>query len=162
MTETPQRMTPAELWQEIQKGRAAYSAVYAGLSEEQMTRRPGPQADWSVKDQIVHLTWWENYAITRSAILLAGEPTSKLSDFDALNARVFAFGKDLPLQAVLDAFAANLPCLGGLCQSLSEAELNDKDGKRRPPYWLLVTDTFEHYQEHQPDLERYVASLKDA
>jgi hypothetical protein len=124
-----------------------------------MTRRPGAQDDWSVKDQIAHLTWWEDYAIVRSGIMLAGEPFSKLTDFDAINAQVFAFHKDVSLKEVLAAFAANLPRLEGLCNSLNEETLNDEVGKSQPPYWLLVTDTFEHYREHQPDLERYLASL---
>jgi hypothetical protein len=158
--QTPDRMKPSELWAEIKKARAEYSAVYAGLSEDEMTRRPGAQDDWSVKDQIAHLIWWEDYAIVRSGIMLAGEPFSKLTDFDAINAQVFAFNKDVPLSEVLAAFAANLPRLEGLCISLSEETLNDEVGKSQPPYWLLVTDTFEHYREHQPDLERYVASLK--
>jgi hypothetical protein len=160
MSETPERMTPAELWSWIQKGRAAYSAVYAGLSEDEMTRRPGAQHDWSVKDQIAHLTWWEDYAIVRSGIMLAGEPFSKLTDFDAINAQVFAFNKDLSLAHVLAAFAANLTRLESLCRGITEEQLNDEVGKSKPPYWLLVTDTFEHYAEHQPDLERYVKSLK--
>jgi hypothetical protein len=95
--ETPDRMTPAQLWAEILKARAMYSAVYAGLSDEEMTRRPGAQEDWSVKDQIAHLTWWEDYAMVRSGIMLAGEPFSKLTDFDAINAQVLAFNKDVPL-----------------------------------------------------------------
>lgn len=160
MTETPERMSPSELWTAIQKGRAAYSAVYAGLSDEQMTRRPGAQHDWSVKDQIAHLTWWEDYAIVRSGIMLAGEPFSKLSDYDAINAQVFAFNKDLSLTDVLAAFAINLKRLESLSLGISEEQLNDKAGKSEPPYWLLVTDTFEHYAEHQPDLERYINSLK--
>jgi hypothetical protein len=158
--DTPDRMTPAQLWAEIKRARAEYSAVYAGLSDDEMTRRPGAQHDWSVKDQIAHLIWWEDYAIVRSGIMLAGEPFAKLTDFDAINAQVFAFNKDVPLAVVRAAFAANLPRLEGLCNSLTEETLNDAVGKSQPPYWLLVTDTFEHYREHQPDLERYVASLK--
>ncbi len=161
MAETPDRMKPSELWAEIKKARAEYSAVYSGLSEDEMTRRPGAQDDWSVKDQIAHLTWWEDYAIVRSGIMLAGEPFAKLKDFDAINAQVLAFHKDVPLKEVLAAYAANLPRLEGLCNSLTEETLNDEVGNSQPPYWLLVTDTFEHYREHQPDLERYVASLKE-
>lgn len=158
--DTPNRMTPKQLWLRIQKGRAAYDAVYAGLSEKQMTRRPGAQKDWSVKDQIAHLTWWENYALERTTLMLAGEETVKLKDFDAINAQVFAMNKDLALEEVLAAWRSNLPRFGALCRSLTETTLNVTRGKRRAPYWLLVTDTFEHYAEHEPDLERYVASLK--
>ncbi|MBX3045937.1 MAG: ClbS/DfsB family four-helix bundle protein [Anaerolineales bacterium] len=159
--DTPNRMTPKQLWQRIKKGRAAYSAVYAGLSEKQMTRRPGPQADWSVKDQIAHLIWWENLAMLRAPLQLAGEETGTIHNLDEINAQVLAQSEAMSLAEVLAVFEANLARLKALCAGISDKQLNDKHGKsKRPPYWILVTDTFEHYAEHQPDLERYVASLK--
>ena len=158
--DTPERMTPSELWAEIQKARAEYSAAYAGLNEEQMTRRPGAQDDWSVKDQIAHLVWWENLAILRAALQLAGEETGTINNLDDINSYVLAQSEAMPLSAVLAAFEANLARLGALCAGITDEQLNNKEGKRRPPYWILVTDTFEHYREHLPDLERYVASLK--
>lgn len=158
--DTPPRVTPSELWAEIQKARAEYSAAYAGLSEEEMTRRPGPQEDWSVKDQIAHLVWWENLAILRAALLPAAEETGTIGNLDDINAYVLAQSEHMPLAAVLAAFEANLARLEALCAGISDEVLNDKKGERRPPYWILVTDTFEHYREHLPDLQRYVASLK--
>ncbi|MBX3003812.1 MAG: DinB family protein [Anaerolineales bacterium] len=160
MLATPSRMTPQQLWQRIHTGRAAYSAVYAGLTPRQMTQRPGPQADWSVKDQIAHLLWWENLAMLRAPLLLAGEDTGTIHNLDEINAQVLAQSEAMTLKEVLTAWAANLARLKALCASLSDAQLNQTRRPRRAPYQILVTDTFEHYAEHQPDLERYVASLK--
>lgn len=160
MLDTPSRMSPKELWQRIKKGRAAYSAVYAGLTPRQMTQRPGPQDDWSVKDQIAHLIWWENLAMLRAPLQLAGEETGTINNLDEINAQVLAQSEAMTLDEVLAVFEANLARLKALCAGISDELLNDKASKRRPPYWILVTDTFEHYAEHQPDLERYVASLK--
>lgn len=159
MNTTPTRITPQQLWRRIHTGRAAYSAVYVGLTPRQMTQRPGPQADWSVKDQIAHLLWWEDLAILRTALLLAGEQTGTLNDLDEINAQVLAQSNALTLREVRAAFAANLTRLKALCASLSTTQLHQARGKHRPPYQILVTDTYEHYATHQPDLERYVASL---
>jgi hypothetical protein len=52
-------MNKAELIEAIRSERAELEALWAGATEEQMTRRPGPQADWSVKDLIAHLVSWE-------------------------------------------------------------------------------------------------------
>lgn len=162
MSETPERLTPTEMWEWIKKGRAEYSAVYANLSEAEMTRIPGAQSDWSVKDQIAHLIWWENFAIARLTLMLAGEPINIVSDFNAVNAQVYKQAKDLPLKTVLDAFAVNLSRLEGLLKTMTDEQLNTKEGYKangRSPYDILSGNTFEHYKEHQPDLERYVASL---
>jgi len=53
-------MTPHTLLERIHTGREALAVLWCGLSEEQMIRRPGPQEDWSVKDLIAHVAWWES------------------------------------------------------------------------------------------------------
>jgi hypothetical protein len=55
------QMTPHDLLAQIRKDRAAMAKLWGCLTEEQMTHRPGPQADWSVKDLIAHMTWWESF-----------------------------------------------------------------------------------------------------
>jgi hypothetical protein len=164
MSETPERLTPQKLWVAIKKGRAEYSTVYANLSEAEMTRIPGAQDDWSVKDQIAHLIWWENFCIARITLMMAGEPVNIVKDFNAVNAQVYAQAKDLPLKTVLDAFAINLARFEGLLNTITDAQLNTKEGYQangRSPYDILSGNTFEHYKEHQPDLERYVKSLEE-
>lgn len=163
MTDYPQRLTPQELADRISRGRAEYSALWQPLSKDHLTARPGPQFDWSVKDQIAHLTWWENFSLARITLMLSGEAVNVVDDFNKVNAQLFAQTKDLPLQVVLDAFATNLPKLLGLIATISDERLNTKEGYKangRSPYEILSGNTFEHYGDHQPDLEHYVASLK--
>ena len=52
-------MTADDLLARAGSERADLAALWQGLNREQMTRRPGPQPDWSVKDLIAHITWWE-------------------------------------------------------------------------------------------------------
>ena len=159
----PETMTKEEVIDRIHKGREEYNAVWQGLSEEEMTRRPGPQTDWSVKDQIAHLSWWESFTIARVTLAVAGHDVPMFEDFDAINAQVFAEHKDLTLAQVLAYFHDNLARLEGLVNSLTNEQLNDSTSYKsqgRSPLRLIGGNTFGHYAEHQSDLERYVASLK--
>ena len=115
----PETMTKEEVIDRIHKGREEYNAVWQGLSEEEMTRRPGPQTDWSVKDQIAHLSWWESFTIARVTLAVAGHDVPMFEDFDAINAQVLAEHKDLTLAQVLAYFHDNLARLEGLVNSLT-------------------------------------------
>ncbi len=66
------------------------AAAWEGLPEELMIQRPGPHPEWSVKDIIAHLCWWENFAISRIAVLAAGLEINPIKDFDRLNKEVDA------------------------------------------------------------------------
>ena len=44
------QMTSYDLLEKIRQDRAGLALLWSGLTEEQMMQRPGPQADWSVKD----------------------------------------------------------------------------------------------------------------
>ena len=159
----PETMTKEEVIDWIRKGREEYNAVWQGLSEEEMTRRPGPQADWSVKDQIAHLSWWETFTIARVTLVVAGHDMPMFENFDAINAQVFAEHKDLTLAQVLAYFHDNLARIEGLVYSMTNEQLNDSTNYKsrgHSPLRLIGGNTFGHYAEHQPDLERYVASLK--
>ncbi len=83
-------VTADELLERIREGRAALTALWAGLTEEQMMCRPGPQENWSVKDLVAHITWWEAFILERVTDLISGAPSEPAEDTDILNARVYA------------------------------------------------------------------------
>ena len=141
----------------IAPARSAFAAQWQGLSEDEMTRRPGPQEDWSVKDLIAHIIWWETYMIDVLTLLAAGAQLPVIKDYDAVNARVFAQHAELPLDFVLASFERNWVHIKALLNSLEIADLLDDKG--RGLGWIRG-DTFGHYEEHSPDLVRYIESLK--
>lgn len=155
-------MTRQALLDRIHTTRPAFSALWEGLTPAQMTIRPGPQSDWSVKDLIAHMSWWEASAIARIDTLRNNEEFTPIADFDAVNAEVFEQHKDHDLANVLAEFDAMLPKLEAQIKGLTDAELNEVHqfdfGKLS---FLLLYDynTFGHYAEHTPDLENYVATL---
>ncbi len=152
--------TPHDLLGRIHKDREALASLWRGLTQEQMIRRPGPQQDWSVKDLVAHITWWESFILERVSGLLNGASSAPAEQQDVLNARIYAQHKDSPLAEVLAAFDANWPRLEALISSLSEAQLNTPayyrtyDGVALLP--ILAAGTFNHYPAHRIDLRAYV------
>ncbi|MBI3159487.1 MAG: DinB family protein [Chloroflexi bacterium] len=159
--EYPKSMPVDEFILTMRRGRAEFAALWADLSDEQITRRPGPQDDWSVKDLMGHILWWEGYAMTRVMLMQAGGVVPALDDFNALNAQVFAAHRDLPLDFLRREWEASLHRLEAYLRTLSDKQLNHapEGWDDRSPYRLLGGNTFGHYLEHQPDLEQYVVGL---
>lgn len=153
-------MTPHDLLVRIHQDREALAALWGGLTEEQMVRRPGPQADWSVKDLIAHITWWESFILERVTDLINGATSEPAEHQDLLNARAYERYRDRPLAEVLTAFDANGPRLEALISSLNEVQLNTPayyrtyDGVALLP--VLRAGTFGHYPSHVSDLRAYV------
>ena len=157
-------LTKQALLDRIREGRAVFAALWDGLRDKEMTRRPGPQEDWSVKDLIAHITWWEGYTIKRVETLLAGGEVGAV-DIETINARVFEEHKDQSLGEVLAAFAASLPKLAAQIEKLSEKQLNDGSLYKSGGRSLLdfySGNTFGHYDMHWEDLEGYVKRLRTA
>jgi hypothetical protein len=146
-----------ELLDKIEIDRQVYAAAWQDLSEEDMTRNPGAQEDWSIKDQIAHIVWWESYMLDVLTLLAAGQDVPRIKDYDALNARVWARHADLPLDYVLESFAANWPRIQAMLRSLTLDDIYADGGRMLG--WIEA-DSFGHYAEHLPDLVRYTESLK--
>lgn len=157
------RMTPDVLLTRIHNDRAALAALWGRLTEAQMLRRPGPQADWSMKDLIAHITWWESFILERVINLMNGAPSTPAENHDVLNARAFEQHKDHPLTDVLLAFQANGPKLDALIGSLTDEQINTPtcyrtyDGVALLP--ILGAGTFSHYPNHLSELRSYVERL---
>lgn len=140
--------------------RAEFASLWEDLSDEEMTVRPGPQEDWSVKDLIVHITWWEQSAISRVRAMQQGKAPVTYDNFDTVNAQIWESHRDDPLDDVLKAFEVSANDLEDLLQTLSDEEFNRDNGEYRTYYSLLGGNTIGHYSDHWDDLEGYVNSLE--
>jgi hypothetical protein len=157
-------LTPHDLLDRIHQDLEALAALWGGLTEEQMVRRPGPQEDWSVKDLIAHITWWESFILERVIDLINRAKSEPAEHQDVLNARVYEQHKDTSLAKVLVAFDANWQKLEALISSLNDEQINTPayyrtyDGVALLP--ILGAGTFSHYPSHTIDLNAYVERLK--
>lgn len=153
-----------DLLERARRERDELTALWSGLSDDEMIRRPGPQSEWSVKDVIAHITWWESAMTNWVSRALTGEMLARTETPDEINARVFADNRDMPLETVLAAFDASFPPLESLLNRLTDDEINDAevcDIRGMPLLNFIVGNTFAHYADHVEDLRAYVERLSD-
>ena len=164
MAETsPETVEKDELVRRIQNGYRQFEAILAPLSEAQMTT-PNVNGPWSVKDNLAHLTVWQEYLRSH----LEGIPPNHeppefmpgLSTEDEINERIYHENKDRSLAEVQAAFHASYQRVLAAVQALSEAALNAPLPWRasKGPLWpFIVGNTFGHYEEHGDIIQRWLA-----
>jgi uncharacterized protein (TIGR03083 family) len=144
----PTRETPiADL---MRAEHARLDALLAGVGDEQFVQ-PGAFGEWSVKDMLAHITFWEQRLVAyidgaRESLIQPGEDES--AAIGRINAGVLAANRDCPLAEVRAAFASSYRQVLTLAESLSADDLADEE-----LYGLVAGDTFEHYREHIGMLE---------
>ena len=125
----------------------AFQASYAGLSSSRLTE-PGVVGDWSVKDIIAHVTWWEEEALRHLPLIIAGDRPPRYSvtygGIDAFNAMMAERKRDVPLPDVLTQQNDAHQRLIDFIQSVSEDQFTRETRFRR----RLRLDTYSHYSIH--------------
>ena len=145
----------AQIRDEIAAAYRPLEAQVAALSEAQMTQ-PGVMGEWTVKDVLAHVAWWERHLLRT---LRAGhdeldemvtEGTDSRQVTDRANAEVFATNRDRSLDDVLAEFrAAHAEMLAALA-SWPEDEL-----ARDEVYEAIGWDTFRHYPDHTATIQAW-------
>ena len=132
----------------------AFQASYAGLSSSRLTE-PGVAGDWSVKDIIAHVTWWEEEALRHLPGILAGDRPPRYSvtygGIDAFNAMMSERKRDVPLSDVLTQQNDTHQRLIDFIQSVPEDQLKRETRFRR----RLRLDTYSHYPIHTKTIEEW-------
>jgi hypothetical protein len=111
---------------------------------------------WSVKDVLGHLAFWEGLAVSQFTLLRAGGAPEPISDMDAVNARVLADTRRLPLEEVRHKEQVSYDALLGMLQGALPDELLEPGHfawtKGQPFVNWIAGDSWEHYEEHLPEL----------
>jgi len=155
----------------LERRRALYTqfdALITGLSEQQR-QLPGVNGDWSVKDHIAHLTFWERVNLLDMLKAIAQgtswtdpglESTEEVRD--QTNQQVYLQNKDRSLAGVLSDFQATHQQVMEYLEKLSEEEV------KTPYEWLggstLITWLSEpngHYDEHEQYIRDWLAEQSD-
>lgn len=131
----------------LDKRWTAFKESYAGLSDSQLTV-PGVTGDWSVKDIIAHVTWWEEEALKHLPLIIKGGRPQRYSvkygGIDAFNALMTEQKRDLSLAAVLKQQDETHCRLIAYVQSVpAEQSTRETRFRRR-----LRLDTYSHYPKH--------------
>jgi hypothetical protein len=136
----------------------AFNASYAGLTDEQMLY-PGVIENWSVKDILAHVTWWEGEALKHLPHILQGGHPPRYSvvygGIDAFNARMTELMRDLSLAEVRRELQETHARLLEYLQSVPEGQFATETRFRR----RLRLDTYSHYPIHTRAIWEWRESL---
>ena len=131
----------------------------AGLPPAKMTQ-PGVNDDWSVKDVLAHIAWWEQHLLRR---LRTGQDDLYTAGVDPggathkANAEIFAASRERALDDIRAEFDASFQ------QLLAELEaLPPEDAEQDEIYRAIGADTFVHYPEHTEMLRAWNAPSPDS
>jgi hypothetical protein len=157
--------TKAELLAEIQQAWTTLNAALDHLTETQMTV-PQDAQGWTVKDHLIHLTFWERSAV----FFLQGQPRHQglgveealylKGNDDEINASIYQQHRDLPLSETLAQFHSTHRQLLELLQPLTDMDLQKSyrdylpeepgEGEGPPALNVIYGNSAHHFAEHLP------------
>ncbi|MFQ5976858.1 MAG: DinB family protein [Candidatus Heimdallarchaeota archaeon] len=145
-------MNKAELLASLKTERKQWDVFLAGMDEDRITQVL-IEGEWSVKDIIVHVTWYEREIVElfRSRALNGSELWELPPD--QRNSIIFEQNRHRALQEVLIESQQVFQELLLAVESLSEEDLVDPQKfSGMPTDWLpwkiIASNSFEHYQQH--------------
>lgn len=147
-------MTKQELLGRILEARAEVAMLCARFSLERLDQLPGPKPDWTAKDLIAHLSFWEHPTLDR----LAGRnAAASWGDVHAINADLLRKSRERSAADVLLEFTESGARVLQEIEPLSDEDLMRespwKDGKTLGDH--VADDTCVHYEEHLPALRAW-------
>lgn len=147
-------MDRAQLLKKLDRAWELLKVSYAGLSDSELVK-PGVTGDWSVRDIIVHVTSWEEEALTHLPLILAGGKPPRYSvtygGIDAFNARMTEQKRNLLLSEVLQQRDNTHRRLFDFLLSVPADQLIRENRFRR----RLRLDTYSHYQKHAKAIRKW-------
>jgi hypothetical protein len=147
-------MTKGQLLKKLGAAWTDFNESYAGLSEQQILE-PGVTDNWSVKDIIAHVTWWDEQAIKHLPIILKGvrppRYSIKYGGIDGFNAMMTERKKDLSFAEVLRERDETHHRLVAYIKTLPEEEFKTETRVRR----RIRLDCYSHYSIHAKAIRKW-------
>jgi hypothetical protein len=160
-----QPMTGARLAEILRAERARWNALLDQVGLERMDI-PGVEGEWSAKQLVAHLTWYEQ-AIVEGAqqALTTGTFTRRRPadmGLDEMNASIAEESRARPASDVLaeaDAVFEALLALIGVCpqELLNDPQLLGLPDDT-PPWMRVANNSYAHYREHEPALRVWLTA----
>ncbi len=157
-------MKKGELLKVLRRERAQWDALLARIDRSRMTQ-PGVAGEWSVKDVIAHISWHERemIGVVRARALVGSELWNLAAD--ERNAAIFEANQDRALDDVLveaeqvfGELVAALEAWPG--EDLSDPARFQDMPEDWMPWKLIAENSFEHYQQHEPDVRAWLEAAK--
>jgi hypothetical protein len=155
-------MNKQDLTARILSGRTQLEAATSHVDEERM-----PliilHGEWSVKDLIGHLGFWENYVVSLFNNLRAGKTPEPSPELDVINARVLSESRKQSLSEVRRQEKTAYQKVLALIKDASDRELFDPTHfpwtEGRPFENFISDNTYGHYEEHLPELTAWLKRI---
>jgi hypothetical protein len=151
--------TKENLLARIAAGHEEFEAALVRIPEEQM-QTPILHDGWSVKDVLGHLAFWQDLLVSRFTALRAGQTPDPVTDIDALNARALNDFRHLSLEEVREREQDAYQQILEMIENATEDELFDPNHftwTNNNPFQVWIPgDTWEHYEEHLPELRAWL------
>ena len=149
-------MKKQQILDRLEQAWQAFNDSFTGLSDEKMLE-PGVTEDWSVKDLLAHVSWWEEEALKHLPGILQGVRPPRYSvtygGIDAFNAQMTELKRSLSLAEVRQHFTGTHSRLIAYLQSVPEEQFITETRFRR----RLKLDTFGHYPIHTQAVQAWRA-----
>ena len=140
-------MKKQQLLNKFERAWATFKESYAGLTQAQLVQ-PGVTGDWSVRDILAHVTWWEAEALKYLPNILQGGRPPRYADLyggiDAFNAQMTERKRRLKLSEVRYQLDKTHTRLIEYLQSAPEEQFASETRFRH----RLRLDTYSHYPIH--------------
>ncbi|MBA2393346.1 MAG: ClbS/DfsB family four-helix bundle protein [Ktedonobacteraceae bacterium] len=165
-------MTKEKFLSILHSERANWEALLAKIDTSRMTQ-PGFAGEWSLKDVIAHVAYYEEWTAAVIEELMRGETKTLDSgepediDVELRNARFFKEHQHSSLPEVLAYSQKSFQHLLTVVQSLPEEELLSSSPSFKallPVYWpdeplwkTIAGDSYEHYHQHIPDIQAWAS-----
>jgi uncharacterized damage-inducible protein DinB len=127
--------------------------------------QPGVEGDWSVKDLLAHIAWYEREMIgALTARALVGSELWEKNHVER-NREIYAQNKDRSWEEILAEFQQIHRALTPHLESLAADDFltphNFRDWPEDVPPWVILAEnTYEHYLAHLDALENWAASTE--
>lgn len=162
-------MEKSELLELLEESRAELLALLetvpdAALTEPGVLPAENPPGDWSIKDILAHLTFWEGQIVALLFQARQGD-APKTAHFsqetvDQINQRMRAVNQDRLLERVWEDWLAVRKQTLRRVDEWSDAELNDAHLfpwlKNTALFEWVLSDTVEHEDEHAANISDWL------
>ena len=158
-------VTKSEFVEKVRTARNKWDAAVACIPPAD-GQSPDSCGDWSLKDVIAHITWYDQEMVTMlERREFAGSDLWELPT-DQRNAAIHERVKDGTLTEKIVEARQVFECLMELIASLNDKDLSDPtsfpglplDWK---PWQVLASNTYEHYEEHVTQAEAFLKQSTD-
>ena len=151
-----------ELTEKILAGRKQLEFILSRVDNERM-----PliilHNEWSVKDLLGHLGFWEDNVASLFQTLRSGKKPEPLPELDVLNAQVLNRYRKLSQEEILRQEKRAYQRVLALIQEATHEELFDSTHfpwtEGRPFYELIADNTYGHYDEHIPEVQAWLKRI---